>query len=994
MSDTSGVAIESSADRPLFLEVRETGALLTATSVDLVSVSTIPVPYRYGIHRVELAPGQVLNLRPAAARSSLASSATTIRAEIIVTCGTGPVDAQRRDWLDQVAATTKPLTTFLSPTQSADLQRAIDRLAASATGPADVALATHVRAQILLLGNRHADSVDAFADAAERWQAAGDPARARVALVGEVEDLQRLARHDDALAVVDKAAATLPRHDYFAARLRLSRCLTLRYLARMNEALACFRTGSAAMQQLGEIPDLVSALQDMADVSRYLADNETARLVGTRALRLAVLPQMELQRGRIHLMLGDIALEQGDMATAVVEQDLALTEFVASKSPRWEANAQLRSAELYLALGAFPEASDLVSAALSKLSERDAPARVAAAQVVRADIDIRLNRIDSARDGLARAVATYRRLAMPIDLDSAQLIQAQLELRSRTLPAVAALLAKRDRKQKINAVDWRLIEARLLAAQDDCAKAEQALLQLDSTRFSIQNELDRVQVRAGCQADKGDAAGAQASLLATAQRIAALARAVDNPLLRQMLVGYITPLRQQAFAIAFTSAATAMDAAMAWHWLRLDDVTAARGGTERSSTAATQFDSEVAAELLASRKNKGPAKSGRDVADRSASAAGPRRLLAVLASDMTGASPANAIAGATSVQSSVSLKTLQQRLGDAVYLSYVDAGEHSQLFWISRDAVRLVPTLNAIRLREATDQLLKQVGDAGTPMQTIASSAGALSKQLLTPDDAQSPPAILLIDAASPLAALPWSVLQWSDAQSLLDTTRVSMVRVDDEPRSERSNPSNVAPSVNVFVAGQSGSAEFGTLLNASAEPGLIASAIAASGGTMQRLTANDRASLLDAFAQPSPWLHVAAHGDARASRVGYAGIWLDAEAHHAPQFVSWLEILSRGSHNQLVVLNACDLAGTESSSSAGLSFADAVSRAGARDVVAARWQVSDAATALWVPAFYQAIGADRHAAAALASAQKRLRDSRMFRHPFYWAAYVHLGQL
>ena len=59
------------------------------------------------------------------------------------------------------------------------------------------------------------------------------------------------------------------------------------------------------------------------------------------------------------------------------------------------------------------------------------------------------------------------------------------------------------------------------------------------------------------------------------------------------------------------------------------------------------------------------------------------------------------------------------------------------------------------------------------------------------------------------------------------------------------------------------------------------------------------------------------------------------------------------------------------------MSFAAAVSRAGAKQVVAA----------LWVPAFYATLAADpeHNAATALRAAQQRLREPRVC-HPFFWA--------
>jgi CHAT domain-containing protein len=150
------------------------------------------------------------------------------------------------------------------------------------------------------------------------------------------------------------------------------------------------------------------------------------------------------------------------------------------------------------------------------------------------------------------------------------------------------------------------------------------------------------------------------------------------------------------------------------------------------------------------------------------------------------------------------------------------------------------------------------------------------------------------------------------------------------------------------------------------------------------------RASVLAALAAPGNWVHVAAHGVAQPQRIGYAGIWLEPAARdNAPPFLSWLDVLDSGAGADLVVLNACRLGDGGNVVGANLSFASAVVRAGARHVVAALWPVSDAASALWVPAFYAALADDgeHDPARALRAAQLRLRDSREFRHPYFWAS-------
>jgi CHAT domain len=118
-------------------------------------------------------------------------------------------------------------------------------------------------------------------------------------------------------------------------------------------------------------------------------------------------------------------------------------------------------------------------------------------------------------------------------------------------------------------------------------------------------------------------------------------------------------------------------------------------------------------------------------------------------------------------------------------------------------------------------------------------------------------------------------------------------------------------------------------------------------------------------------------------------GIWLEPTGDEKiPPFLNWIDILDSGVNADLVVLNACLLGDSGTAVNRNLSFADAVSRAGAKHVVAALWPASDAAAALWVSAFYSAITADPHhdAAQALRAAQLRLRESRAFRHPFFWA--------
>ena len=110
------------------------------------------------------------------------------------------------------------------------------------------------------------------------------------------------------------------------------------------------------------------------------------------------------------------------------------------------------------------------------------------------------------------------------------------------------------------------------------------------------------------------------------------------------------------------------------------------------------------------------------------------------------------------------------------------------------------------------------------------------------------------------------------------------------------------------------------------------------------------------------------------------------------PQFLSWLDIADLPLRADLAVLNACQLGASSSS----LSFAAAVSGAGVAHVIAALWPVSDAASDTWISSFYGALDPLKldSSAAALRQAQLALKQTRQFRHPYFWASLAHWRNL
>jgi CHAT domain-containing protein len=93
----------------------------------------------------------------------------------------------------------------------------------------------------------------------------------------------------------------------------------------------------------------------------------------------------------------------------------------------------------------------------------------------------------------------------------------------------------------------------------------------------------------------------------------------------------------------------------------------------------------------------------------------------------------------------------------------------------------------------------------------------------------------------------------------------------------------------------------------------------------------------------------------------------------------------------ELLVLSACETATGDSR--AALGMAGIAVRAGAKSTLATLWSVNDQATAKLMRDFYAEL-ADQHLpkAEAVRQAQLNLLHNRWYKHPFYWAPYVLLG--
>ncbi|MBN1285819.1 MAG: tetratricopeptide repeat protein [Anaerolineae bacterium] len=171
---------------------------------------------------------------------------------------------------------------------------------------------------------------------------------------------------------------------------------------------------------------------------------------------------------------------------------------------------------------------------------------------------------------------------------------------------------------------------------------------------------------------------------------------------------------------------------------------------------------------------------------------------------------------------------------------------------------------------------------------------------------------------------------------------------------------------------------------------------VAAILGVLPVLGGDATESLLRAQIGSAGVVHMAAHGkfdaqDPLSSALKLAG---DAENDGLLE-VREVYALPLREHGPLVVLSACETAVgalTEGDEFQGLTRAFLLS--GARTVVASLWTVDDAATAALMAAFYRNRAGGMNEAAALAAAQRSVRQdaANSWTAPDYWAGFVLVG--
>jgi CHAT domain-containing protein len=135
-------------------------------------------------------------------------------------------------------------------------------------------------------------------------------------------------------------------------------------------------------------------------------------------------------------------------------------------------------------------------------------------------------------------------------------------------------------------------------------------------------------------------------------------------------------------------------------------------------------------------------------------------------------------------------------------------------------------------------------------------------------------------------------------------------------------------------------------------------------------------------------YIHFVAHGTASQISPLDSSIILSQQNDRSKLYAR--DIMTQSLHAKLVTISACYGAGTRSFSGEGLvGLSWAFLRAGAHNVVAALWEVSDNSTPELMDAMYAKLQQGRDPAVALRDAQlAMLHSGSVYRRPFYWGAF------
>lgn len=699
---------------------------------------------------------------------------------------------------------------------------------------------------------------------------------------------------------------------------------------RYDKGLHRHRAALAVYADAGAEPLLVEALHDMGQLLLALGDPQGAQDHFERAIEVA--RRLGLARGVTlnQLALGDLQHRHQNLETAAALYREAYERAREAGEQHLEARALLRSAAVHAAQQRFGEARREAEAANDLAGDIGARALQASAQLQLADLHRAEGRLQAALQGYDN---TARQLEILADPDLVWRLEHGRGLAlAETGDTDGAIAALRRAVQAIESVRSRLREQRFRAGylQD---------------KHQVYIDLVRLQLETGATRDA----------FSTAERLRAWSFEEQAP-----------PVAPDEWTTAQRNEAVALRERIRQLQRQLDEEES-RPPPERRQMAVVTFSREL---MLAE-----------------------SRYQALL--DDLGSHPQ----ASYSWSGGSTLSEVGARLEpDEALLEYVVGPDHLMVFLLRADGLHAetVP-LSRVDLHarlELLRDLLQQRDN-----ERWARPAGRLAEVLIEPVIRAG-----WLDGARHLYLVPHGMLNYLPFALL--PTRVAT----GSPLLVERYSVSYLPSA--LALGNAPAAQPRSRSVLAVAPGRSRLRFASTEvASIARLFEPDAAALTGRQATESAFreqagafgtLHIATHGYFNKFNPLLSGLELEPDAHH-DGLLEVHEILGMNLRSELVTLSACETgmgSGFFNEIPAGDDFVGltrAFLRAGSNAVLATLWEVDDRSTVDLMERFYGRLedpGASSDKAVALAEAQRSLRASEAFRHPYYWAPFVLVGSV
>lgn len=940
------------------------------------TASSIQVPPRLGLTVQRTSGSRIVTVR------RLRAGAGHGRLRLQLDCAQASSTQFANGWFQTIGPLAVRVATP-APDGSDALLREIDNHIASAPTAKQRALALHIRAQALFVNGRSHEATDAFAAAEAAWRAVGASEHALAARVGRVEDLIRAAHYDDASTLAESFSFEPGPITYFSARLRSSNCLAQYYLGHLERAQTCYVEAIAQLEELDELLEAAAGWVDVSALQRDRGFNAQSGQSLQRALTLADGPQSDPVKGRAYLGLVDLDMQGGDLGAALRHADEAMHRFGDAHQPRWQANTLLKLAEIYVELGAATDAHQLIESALARLSNEDAPARIASARAMRARAEEIGGDTPAALLDLEAAIDIYMRLKMPLELQRTQTDRVRLLLRNDAL--ADAVESTASWPTGMHNPDAVLIGAEIALRTGRLRTAHERMEEVRHQSLSLTTSTEWIRIDAELRAAEGDRRGAIDRLWNHAKALRTLASGTHNALFAELLLNRQADVRTAAADLLAAPLSDADNddverARRLWSFIAARRPITTDGRPTIAPAVVIGFDRALARELL-------PSPTSRISATNLPSFSA---LLAMLRDSPPAIPPRVAESDAAE------LDDVRRQLPVGTGLLAFAYGRRTALrLWLTHDAIRLDRVASMATLAADLTDLRRDVATTGSDVSRINELARRLENHLFDGLASEAAPQRLIIMNDDYGGAVPWPVLHWPGSNEPLGLSIPLSLADFSSSTTSDSDASAAATSasteIRVLSPATPDAGGLPTLQAVDSEYVVVTDAVAAHRHVVP-IDAT-RVSVIAALREPG-WVHVGAHGRGRDDRIGGSGLWLAGDYADATstEYFSTADVLIQRISSQLVVINACDVAGAPMFTAATRNLADGMIRSGAAHVIAAQWTVSDSATYTWLPAFYLSIATTNpmDPASALTAARQKLWATRMFRHPFYWASFTH----